>query len=88
MRKHYLEVYPTNAIGKAHTVKTFDNEVFINCWNGDFISRNDPNTRISAWLLYHHAKNVEREGFIIASRGKDTQPLRYLANPIPLKRQK
>ncbi|EPI5744014.1 hypothetical protein AAH973_01565 [Enterococcus faecalis] len=86
MRKKYLEVYPAHAITKAHTVKTFDNEVFINCWNGDFVSRTRPNKRIASTQLYNNAKNVERDGFVIASRVKETQQLRYLAKPVQLKR--
>ena len=87
MRKKYLEVYPSNALTKAHTVKTFDNEVFINCWNGDFVSRIRPNKRIASNQLYNNAKNVERDGFVIASRVKETQQLRYLAKPVQLKRK-
>ncbi|MGM0336939.1 hypothetical protein [Enterococcus sp. MSG3310] len=86
MRKKYLEVYPVKAMANAHTIKTFDNEVFINCWNGDFVSRINLDKRISSSQLYHNAKNVERDGFVIASRGKEIQPLRYLEKPVQLKR--
>lgn len=86
MRKTYLDVYPAQAITKAHTVKTFEDEVFVNCWDGDFISRNNPGKRVASCRLYHDARNIERDGVVIASRASDIQPLRYLMKPIPLER--
>ncbi|EKZ0165102.1 hypothetical protein QUO97_002361 [Enterococcus faecalis] len=85
MRKKYLKTCSKNLIYKAHTIKTFENEIYINAWNGDFISRNDPTKTVAAKDLYFLAKNLEKDGTIIASRKKESEPLRFLEKPIKIK---
>ncbi|EOK35913.1 hypothetical protein [Enterococcus faecalis] len=85
MRKKYLKTCSKDFIYKTHTVKTFDNEIYVNAWNGDFISRNDPKKTVAAKDLYFLAKNLERDGMIVASRKNEIEPLRFLEKPVKIK---
>lgn len=85
MRKKYLKTCSKDFIYKTHTVKTFDNEIYVNAWNGDFISRNDPMKTVAAKELYFLAKNLERDGMIVASRKSELEPLRFLEKPVKIK---
>ncbi|MFQ6835488.1 MAG: hypothetical protein ACLRSZ_12630 [Enterococcus faecalis] len=85
MRKKYLKTCSKDFIYKTHTVKTFDNEIYVNAWNGDFILRNDPMKTLAAKDLYFLAKNLERDGMIVASRKNELEPLRFLEKPVKIK---
>lgn len=85
MRKKYLKTCSKDFIYKTHTVKTFDNEIYVNAWNGDFISRNDPTKTLAARDLYFLAKNLEIDGMIVASRKNELEPLRFLEKPVKIK---
>lgn len=85
MRKKYLKTCSKDFIYKTHTVKTFDNEIYVNAWNGDFISRNDPMKTVAAKDLYFLAKNLERDGMIVASRQNELEPLKFLEKPVKIK---
>ncbi|MFG5466839.1 hypothetical protein ACFJZL_13755 [Enterococcus faecalis] len=85
MRKKYLKTCSKDFIYKTHTVKTFENEIYVNAWNGDFISRNDPMKTVAAKDLYFLAKNLERDGMIVASRKNELEPLRFLEKPVKIK---
>ncbi|WP_305741621.1 hypothetical protein [Enterococcus faecalis] len=85
MRKKYLKTCSKDFIYKIHTVKTFDNDIYVNSWNGDFISRNDPMKTVAAKDLYFLAKNLERDGMIVASRKNELEPLKFLEKPVKIK---
>ncbi|HHZ8018010.1 hypothetical protein [Enterococcus faecalis] len=85
MRKKYLKTCSKELIYKIYTVKTFENEIYVNAWNGDFISRNNPMKTIAAKDLYFLAKNLEKDGMIVASRKSEGEPLRFLEKPVKIK---
>lgn len=87
MRKAYKDVCPLTVFSKAHTVQTFKGEIFINAWDGDFISRQRPTTRVHLQKMYRLAKNMEIDGYILADRQSRKKALRLLSSPIPIRKQ-
>lgn len=78
---------PEFLFNHAHTVKTFDNEFYVNLWNGYYVCRSNPNKKLAVHQLHARAKNVEKDRVIVASRTNRKYPLLFLAEPNQIKRK-
>lgn len=88
MRKKYLQECTSEYLYReAHTVKTIDNEIYVNLWNGEYISRDNPTKKLAVHELYRIVKNVEKDSVIVASRNDLKFSLRFLAKPVSINKR-
>lgn len=88
MRKKYVQECTSEYLYReAHTVKTIDGMIFVNLWNGEYISRSDPSKKLAVHEIYLITKNVEKDNVIVASRTELKFPLRFIAKPISINKK-
>ncbi|MBP1044568.1 hypothetical protein I6N95_26510 [Vagococcus sp. BWB3-3] len=83
--------YASDVEREALTVKLFStNEIWCNLNDGRFVRRSDLARKAvikNSANLYEQIKNVEAAGFIIARRIHPNAPLKYLLDPIPIRKK-
>lgn len=88
MKKIYGEICTSEFLYReAHTIKTINNEIFVNLWNGEYISRANPLKRVTVFELYPITKNVEKDSAIVATRNSLKYPLRFLIKSKPINKK-
>lgn len=88
MRNNYASVCTSEYLYReAHTVKTIKNEIFVNMWNGEFVSRTNPQNKMAVSDIYLITKNVTKNLTIVASRTDLKYPLRFLIKSKPINKK-
>lgn len=76
---------PKDIIQKATTVRTFNKETWVNCWNGYFarynVKTNKLDQVVAVHTIYATIQTVADKEIVIARKDNPKQPLRFLETP-------